>query len=132
MSTAKATPRSKASRHTRTKIMNDFKHVIQILDIGTSIELERALQSEGIQSTRRILQTTYYVLNNLEYKKGVTQLPVPRYQVASLRLFIEYCKYRTRASDTFENFQLLTQDELDDFNLKAPVTVTAPIPGSST
>ena len=109
-----------------------FKHVIQILDIGTSSELERVLQIEGIHSTRHLLQMIDDVLNNITYKKGDTKLKVPRFQIASLRLFIEHCKYRTKASDPVENFQLLTQDELDDFNLKAPVIVTTPIPGSST
>ena len=33
---------------TRTQTMNNFNHVIKILDIGLSSELERALQTEGI------------------------------------------------------------------------------------
>ena len=48
MSTAKATPRSKAIRDTRTQTMDDFKHVIQMLYIGIRSELERVLQIEGI------------------------------------------------------------------------------------
>jgi hypothetical protein len=71
-------------------------------------------------------------LTNLEYNKGDVKLLVPRYQITSLRLFIEYCKYRKRANDPIEDFQLLTKRELDLFNLDAPVTVTSPIPGSST
>ena len=71
-------------------------------------------------------------LSSLEYNKGDIQLPVPRYQITSLRLFIEYCKYRKRAGDPIEDYQLLTKHELDLFNLDAPVTVTSPIPGSST
>ena len=71
------------------------------------------------------------VLNNLEYKKGTKQLPVPRFQIVSLRPFIEYCEYRTRANDTSTDFQLLTQVDLDNFNLQALVTITANLPGSS-
>ena len=131
MSTYRTPWMSKIQRDTRTQTMDNFKHIIQILYIEISSELEMALQIEGTQSTRHLLWMIDDVLYNIEYKKGF-QLPVPRYQVASLRLLIKYCKYRTRASDTFENFQLLTQDEFNDFNLKAPVTVTTPIPGSST
>ena len=55
MSTYKATPKSKTPRGTRTQTMDDFKHVIKILDIGISSELEMALQIEGIQSTSHLL-----------------------------------------------------------------------------
>ena len=84
--------------------MDDFTHVIQISDIRLNSELERALQSEGILNTRHILRMKDNVLNNLEYKKGVKQLHVPRFQIVSLRLFIEYYKYRTRANDTVMDF----------------------------
>ena len=93
---------------TRTQTMDDFKHVLQILYIGINSELERALQIDGITNTRHILQMTDDVLNNLKFKKGGKSLPVPSFQIASLRLFIEYCKYRTQANNTVTDFQLLT------------------------
>ena len=64
--------------------------------------------------------------------KDKAKLPVARFQIASIRLLIEYFKYRIRASDSIKNFQVLTKKDLDNFNMMAPVTVTAPIPGSST
>ena len=112
--------------------MDDFKHVLQIIDVGLNSELERALQTAMITSVRHILQMTDEVLDNLEFKKNNKPLPVPRYQIASLRLFIEYCKYRNRAGYPVQDFQLVTQENIDTFTLLAPVTVTAPIPGSST
>ena len=57
---------------------------------------------------------------------------MPRFQIASLRLLIEYCKYRKRAGDPVQDFQLVTQENIDTFTLLAPVTVTVPIPRSST
>ena len=48
MSTYQSTPKSKSQRDTRTQTMDDFKHVIQILDIRLSSELKRALQPGGI------------------------------------------------------------------------------------
>ena len=59
-------------------------------------------------------------------------LPAPKFQIASLHLLVEYYKYRTRAGDPIRTYRSLTQEDLDDFNMMAPVTVTAPIPGSST
>ena len=49
--------------------MDNFKHVLQILDIGLNSELERALQIAGITSTRHILRMTDDVLDNLKFKK---------------------------------------------------------------
>ena len=71
-------------------------------------------------------------LTNIEFKKGDVMLPVLKFQIASLCLFVEYCKYRTRVGDPIRTYRSLTQEDLDDFNMMAPVTVTAPIPGSST
>ena len=131
MSTYKTPSKPKTQHDTRTQTMDDFKHVLQILYIGINSELERALQIDGITNTRHIIRMKNDVLNNLEFKKGGKTLPVPRFQIASLRLFIEYCKYKTSANDTVTDFQLLTQFDLDDFTLRAPVTITAPLPGSS-
>ena len=39
---------SKNIRATRTQTMDDFEHIIKILDIGIISELEGALQIEGI------------------------------------------------------------------------------------
>ena len=72
------------------------------------------------------------VLTTMEFKKGDVIILVPNYQIASIRLFIEHYKYRTRAGDPIYDFKSLTQEDLDYFNLMAPVTVTTPIPGSST
>ena len=123
---------SKVPYDTRSRSKDDFEHVLQIMDIGLNTELERALQTERIDSIRHVLRMEDDFLTNLEYDKGDVKLPVPRYQITSLRLFIEYCKYRKRAGDPIEDYQSLTKRELDLFNLDAPVTVTAPIPGSST
>jgi hypothetical protein len=131
MSTFRTPPPIKNQTDTRTLAMDDFKHVLQILDIGLNSELERDLQIVMITSTRHILQMTNEVLDNLEFKKCNKPLPVPRYQIASLCLFIEYCKYRNRAGDPVQDFQLVTQENIDTFTLLAPVTVTALIPRSS-
>ena len=59
-----------AKSQTRTQTMDDFKRVFQILDISLNSELERALQTECIQSIRHILRMQDNFLNNLEYNKG--------------------------------------------------------------
>ena len=41
---------------TRSSIMDDFKHVIQIMDIGTNTPLGKALQIRGINSIIYVLQ----------------------------------------------------------------------------
>ena len=71
-------------------------------------------------------------LTNIRFKKGDVMLPAPKFQIASLHLLVEYYKYRTRAGDHIRTYRSLTQEDLDDFNMMAPVTVTAPIPSSST
>ena len=60
---------AKVIRNTRTQIMDDFNHVIKILYIGISSELERALHTEGIQSTRYLLRMKDSALTNIEFKK---------------------------------------------------------------
>ena len=55
MSTFKTPPPIKNQTDTRTQTMDEFKHVLQILDIGLNSELERALRSEGIINTIHIL-----------------------------------------------------------------------------
>ena len=53
--------------YTRTQTMDDFNHIIKILDIGISSELERTLQTEGIHSTinlRRMKDSALLVLNS--------------------------------------------------------------------
>jgi hypothetical protein len=81
----------KAICDTKIQIIDDVNHVVKILYIGIISELERALQSEGIQSTMHLLWMNDADINNIEFKKGDAKLPVPIYQVASLRLFINYC-----------------------------------------
>ena len=136
MSTFKTPPpfkgKIKPKTKTRSQTMDDFKHVLHIIDMNENSELERALQTAMITSVRHILRITDEVLDNLEFKKGDKTLPVPTYQTASLRLFIEYCKYRARAKDPVLDFQIITKEDIDLFTLLAPVTVTAPVPGSST
>ena len=95
--------------------MDDFKHVIQIMDIGTNTPLEKALQIRGINSIRYVFRMDSDTLKNLEYKKNDKFIPVPDYQIASLRLFIEYCKYRARANNPVTDYIFLTQDNLDQF-----------------
>ena len=95
---------SSAPFDTRSRNIDNFKHVLQILDIGLNSELERALQTECIDSIRHILRMEDNFLSSFEYNKGDIQLPVPRYQITSLRVFIEYCKYRKRDGDPIENY----------------------------
>ena len=66
MSTYQTTPPAKGQTDTRTQTMDDFKHILQILDIGLSSELERVLQNEGIHSTIHILWMKDDVLNNIK------------------------------------------------------------------
>ena len=88
--------------------MDNFNHVIQIMDIGKNSCLERALQIRGINSIRHMLWMDNDTLKNIEYKKGDKLIPVPDYQIASLRLFIEYCKYRARANNPVNEYSFLT------------------------
>ena len=117
---------------TRSSSMDDFNHVIQIMDIGKNSCLERALQIRGINSVRKLLRMDKDTIKVLEYKKSDKLIPVPDFQISSLQLFIEYCKYRARVNNHILDYTYLTQDDLDQFNLLVPVTVTSPIPGSST
>ena len=94
MSTYKTPSKPKTQHDTRPQAMDDFKYIIQIIDIELNSKLERALQTERIQSIRHILWIKDDFLNNLEYKKEDQNLPVPIFQITSLSLFIEYCKYR--------------------------------------
>ena len=71
-------------------------------------------------------------LTTMEFMKGDIPTLIPKYQVASSCLFIEYCKYMTRVGNHIDDFQLLTQEDLNEFNLMAPVTVTSTIPKFST
>ena len=72
-------------------------------------------------------------LKILKYKAKVDKpIPVPDFQIASLRLFIKYCKFRARANTHVHGYTNLTQDDLNQFNLLVPVTVTSPVPGSNT
>ena len=128
MSTYSTPPKAKYQHDTRTQTMDDFKHVLHIIDMNENSELERALQTAMITSVRHLLRITDEVLDNLELKKGDTTLPVSTYQTASLRLFIEYCKYRARANDPVLEFQLLTKEDIDLFTVLAPITVIAPVP----
>ena len=80
----------KGIRDTRTQIMDDFNHIIKILDIGIISELERVIQTTGIQSIRHPLQMKHYVLSVLDFKKGGVLFPVPNFQIASLYICIEY------------------------------------------
>ena len=79
MSTYRTPSPVKNQTNTRTQTMNDFKCVLQILDIGLNSELESVLQTEGINSTSHILRMKDDVLNNLEFTKGTKQLLVPRF-----------------------------------------------------
>ena len=92
------------------------------MDIGKNSCLERALQIRGINSVRKLLRMDKDTIKVLEYKKSDKLIPVPDFQIASLRLFIEYCKYRARANDPINDFTYLTQDDLDQFNLLVPIT----------
>ena len=71
--------------------MDDFNHVIQIMDIGKNSCLERALQIRGINSVRKLLRMDKDTIKVLEYKKSDKLIPVPDFQISSLQLFIEYC-----------------------------------------
>jgi hypothetical protein len=62
---------------TRSQTMDDFKHVLHIIDIEPNSELERALQTAMITSVRHLLRMTDEVLDTLEFKKGGKKLPVP-------------------------------------------------------
>ena len=81
----------KATCDTRIQTIENVNHVVKILYIGISSDLERALQSEGIQSTMHLLWMKDDDINNIDFKKGDAKLLVPIYQLASLRLFIYYC-----------------------------------------
>ena len=70
-------------------------------------------------------------LKTLGYKKNDKFISVPDFQISSLRLFIEYCKYRARANNPVTDYILLTQQDLDHVTLVAPVTITSPVPGLS-
>ena len=59
MSTYATPSKAKTQHGTRTQTMDDFKHIIQMLDIGLSSELERVLQTKGIQSIRHILRRQF-------------------------------------------------------------------------
>ena len=69
----------KGIRNTRTQTMDSFNHVIKILDIGLSSELERSLQIVGIQSIRHLLQLKDLTLSTLGFYKGDVLFPVPNY-----------------------------------------------------
>ena len=97
----------------RSSTMDTFKHVIQIMDLGTNTPIGKALQIRGINSIKHVLQMDSDTLKKLEYKKNDKFIPVPDYQIASLRLFIEYCKYRARANNRVTDYILLTQEDLD-------------------
>ena len=101
------------------------------MDICKGSYLERSLKIRGINSTRNLLRMDTDKLKILEYKKGDRIIPVPDFQIASLRLFIEYYKYRVEVNDPILDYTL-TQDNFHQFNLLVSVTVTSPIPGSST
>ena len=88
MSKFRTPPPVKSQTDTRSQTMDDFKHVLQIIDVGLNSELERALQTAMITSVRHILRMIDDVLDNLEFKKNGKPLPVPRFQIASLRLFV--------------------------------------------
>ena len=123
---------SKSIHATRTQTMDGFEDIDNIFDIGISSELNRALQIERIQSINHLFQMNKHEFTTMEFMKENVPTPVPKYQVASLRLFIEYCKYRTWAGNPTDDFHLLTQGDIDEFNLMAPVTVTLPIHKFST
>ena len=84
--------------------MDNFEHIIKILHIGIIIELEGALKIEGIQSIQHLLRMNKHELTTIEFMKGDVPTPVPKYQVASLRLFVEYCKYRKKAGNPIDYF----------------------------
>ena len=112
--------------------MEIFNHVIKTLDIELNSNLERTVQISGINSMMQLLWMNDTSLGMLEYKKSDTLVPIRNYYIASMRLFIKYCKYRTWASDPITDYLTLTKEHLDEFNLMAHVTVTATILGSST
>ena len=64
--------------------MDVFNNVIQIMYIGKSNCLERALQIRGINSIRYMLRTDDDTLKNVEYKKGDKLIPILDYNIASL------------------------------------------------
>ena len=99
----------KGIRNIRTQIMDYFNHIIKILDIGIISELKRALQTACMQITRYLLRMKDLTLSTMEFKKGNVMIPVPNYQIASLRLFIESFKYKTKAGDPIYDFKSLTQ-----------------------
>ena len=72
--------------------MDNVNHIITILNIGLNSPLERSLQTTGIQNIRHLLRMSDDLLGMMEYMKGDVPLPVPDYQIASLRLFIEFYK----------------------------------------
>ena len=70
---------SKKIRDTRTQIVNNFNHIIKTLDIRIISELERSLQTAGIQSIRYLLRMKYPTLSALEFKKSDVLFPVPNF-----------------------------------------------------
>ena len=58
--------------------MDDFNHIIKILDIRISSELEKSLQTEGIHSTRYLRQMKNGALTSIEFKKVDVMLLVPK------------------------------------------------------
>ena len=96
--------------------MDNFQHIIAILDIGLNIPLEIVLQTAGIQNIRHLLHIPDDRLDVLEYMKGDVSLPVPDCQITSQRLFIQLCKYKALTNDPVIHYQLFTKEIFSSLN----------------
>ena len=55
----------KGIHNRRTQIMDDFNHIIKILDVGIISEPERVLHTAGIQSIRHLLRMKDLALSTM-------------------------------------------------------------------
>ena len=108
--------------------MNSYLRDITIIGVNSNSPLERVLQIESAYNIKYLIRLTDNSLGFLEYKDDGFLTPVPNFQIVSLRLFIQYYKIRTKIGNPITNWLTLTDNDLDQFNVMAPDTVTTVLP----